>query len=158
MFGLEQSIAEWRRQMQAAGIKMPVPLEELESHLREDITQQIRSGLSAQQAFEIAVQRIGQPGVLKSEFQKAKALAIERIITIAVGTAALLEGLAVACLPVTQGRHEGTMAKEEIMLFVILFVLGMAQLALGMILVFDGSGIGFLASKRKARPRAAGVF
>ena len=60
MFNLEQSIAEWRQQMLAAGIKTPVPLEELESHLREDITQQIQSGLSAQQAFGIAMGRIGQ--------------------------------------------------------------------------------------------------
>jgi hypothetical protein len=29
MFKLEQSIMEWRRQMLAAGIKAPVPLEEL---------------------------------------------------------------------------------------------------------------------------------
>ena len=42
MFNLEQSIADWRRQMLAAGIKMPVPLEELESHLREDIAQQMQ--------------------------------------------------------------------------------------------------------------------
>jgi len=31
MFNLEQSIADWRRQMIAGGIKTPVPLEELES-------------------------------------------------------------------------------------------------------------------------------
>ena len=37
MFGLEQAIADWRQQMLAAGIKTPVPLEELEIHLREDI-------------------------------------------------------------------------------------------------------------------------
>ena len=34
---LESLIANWRREMLAAGIKTPVPLEELESHLREDI-------------------------------------------------------------------------------------------------------------------------
>jgi hypothetical protein len=39
MFDLEQSIATWRRQMLDAGIKAPVPLEELESHLRDDIEQ-----------------------------------------------------------------------------------------------------------------------
>ena len=44
MFDLEQSIAEWRRQMLAAGIKTPVPLEELEIHLREEIEQQMKSG------------------------------------------------------------------------------------------------------------------
>ena len=37
MSDLEQSIAEWRKQMLAAGIETPVPLEELEIHLREDI-------------------------------------------------------------------------------------------------------------------------
>src|SRR5271157_5070374 len=59
MFNLEQSISEWRRQMLAVGIKTPVPLEELESHLRDEIEQQMRSGLNAQQAIEI-----------KSEFKK----------------------------------------------------------------------------------------
>ena len=37
MFDLEQSISEWRRQMLAARIPTPVPLEELEIHLREEI-------------------------------------------------------------------------------------------------------------------------
>ena len=37
MFDLEQAIAEWRKQMLAAGIKAPVPLDELESHLREEV-------------------------------------------------------------------------------------------------------------------------
>ena len=43
MFDLEQSIADLRRQMLAAGIKTPVPLEELEIHLREEIEQQSKS-------------------------------------------------------------------------------------------------------------------
>ena len=42
MFDLEKSIAEWRKQMLSAGIKTPVPLEELEIHLREEIEQQIK--------------------------------------------------------------------------------------------------------------------
>ena len=33
---LEQSIGEWRKQMIAAGIQSPVPLDELESHLRDE--------------------------------------------------------------------------------------------------------------------------
>jgi|SRR5437867_1623996 len=32
---LEKAIAEWRRQMLAAGVKTPVPLDELGSHLRD---------------------------------------------------------------------------------------------------------------------------
>ena len=70
MFDLEKSIAEWRRQMLAAGIKTPVPLEELEIHLREEIEQQMKSGLNEQQAFNSAVQKIGQGETLNSEFGK----------------------------------------------------------------------------------------
>ena len=70
MFDLEQSIVEWRRQMLAAGIKNPVPLEELESHLREDVERQIRGGTEAAQAFQRAVQRIGQGDGLQREFEK----------------------------------------------------------------------------------------
>lgn len=70
MFDLDQAIAEWRKQMLAAGIQSPVPLDELEMHLRDEIERQTQSGLSAQLAFESAVQRIGQAKTLKSEFAK----------------------------------------------------------------------------------------
>jgi hypothetical protein len=73
MFNLEQAIADWREQMLAAGIKTPVPLEELESHLRDEIERQVKSGLSAQQAFGIAARTIGQVPELKREFQKVEA-------------------------------------------------------------------------------------
>jgi hypothetical protein len=72
MFNLEQSIAEWRRQMLAAGIKTPVPLEELESHLREEIEWQMESGLAEQKAFEISVPQIGQPQALSHECALAR--------------------------------------------------------------------------------------
>ena len=70
MFNLEQAVIEWRQQMLAAGIKTPVPLEELEIHLREEIEQQSKTGLDERQAFEIAVQQIGPREVLRSEFSK----------------------------------------------------------------------------------------
>jgi hypothetical protein len=70
MFNLEQAIAEWRRQMLAAGIKAPVPLEELESHLREDFDAQIRAGAAPERAFEIAAGRLGLPAALRQEFRK----------------------------------------------------------------------------------------
>jgi len=84
MFDLEQSIAEWRQQMLAAGIKTPVPLEELESHLREEIEQQMKSGLSAQPAFGIAVGKMGQALELKREFKKTGApMEMQKIIKLA---------------------------------------------------------------------------
>lgn len=70
MFDLEKAISDWRRRMLAAGIETPVPLDELESHLREEIERQLKLGLNEQIAFEISVRRVGQPEMLKGEFKK----------------------------------------------------------------------------------------
>ena len=70
MFNLEQSIANWRRQMLAAGIQTPVPLEELEIHLREDIAQQMKTGSNQQDAFTSAVQKLGSAHTVQTEFMK----------------------------------------------------------------------------------------
>ena len=70
MFDLEQSIADWREQMLAAGIQTPAPLEELENHLREEIEWQLRSGESGPIAFAAAVRQIGGSAALKPEFAK----------------------------------------------------------------------------------------
>ena len=70
MFNLEQSIADWRKQMLASGIKSPVPLEELESHLREEIERRVKSGMDARDAFGSAFKTIGWPGQIGREFNK----------------------------------------------------------------------------------------
>ena len=58
--------------MLAAGIKTPVPLEELEIHLREEIEQQMKAGLNGQKAFEISTRQTGEPQSLKIEFKKSE--------------------------------------------------------------------------------------
>jgi Clp amino terminal domain, pathogenicity island component len=70
MFNLEQSISEWRLQMQSVGVKNPDIVDELESHLREDLARRMQSGQSEEQAFEGAVQGVGQANLLKHEFAK----------------------------------------------------------------------------------------
>jgi hypothetical protein len=72
MFDIEKAIAKWRGRMIAGGIKAPVPLDELESHLRDDIDRQVRTGVVEALAFAAAVQRIGQPAPLKLEFVKTR--------------------------------------------------------------------------------------
>jgi hypothetical protein len=72
MFSLKKSIAEWRQQMLAAGIKTPVPLEELEIHLREEIERQMKSGLSEQEICDSAAQKIGQAHMIQNEFKKVE--------------------------------------------------------------------------------------
>jgi hypothetical protein len=70
MFSLEHAISEWRRQLAAGGIDSPEVLDELESHLREAVQEQMRSGLSPQQAFNAALQRFGQRDALQTEFER----------------------------------------------------------------------------------------
>jgi hypothetical protein len=72
MFDLEKSFANWRWQMLAAGIKAPELVEELESHLREEVELQLRTDADVEQAFATAVQRLGEPGELNREFGKAR--------------------------------------------------------------------------------------
>jgi hypothetical protein len=100
MFDLDQAIAEWRRQMLAAGIKSPVPLEELESHLRDHVEQQVRLGIDPQQAFNTAARQIGYANELKSEFKKtcgtgwnARSLWFPGIIGLAITVILNLVGL-----------------------------------------------------------------
>jgi hypothetical protein len=95
MFDLEQSIAEWRRQMLAAGIKTPVPLEELENHLREEIERQTKSGLNEQKAFESSIRQIGPPKVLKREFKKSDRTFMKKLMIILLGIFGILFGPAV---------------------------------------------------------------
>lgn len=71
MFNTEKAISEWRQQMLHGGIKTPVPMDELENHLREEIERQVKSGANEESAFESAAQKIGAAEPLKSEFEKA---------------------------------------------------------------------------------------
>jgi hypothetical protein len=96
MFDLEQSIAEWRKQMLAAGIPSPAPLEELENHLREDIGRLMKSGANPSQAFEIAAKNVGPGPALKREFKKTGEPLGARLVKLAglaCGTFALLFSL-----------------------------------------------------------------
>ena len=73
MFDLEEQIKVWRQQMLAAGIKSPVPLDELEIHLRERIGC-LKPDLCEEDAFHTAARELGNAKVLKREFSKGKVL------------------------------------------------------------------------------------
>jgi hypothetical protein len=71
MFNLESAIEDWRRRMTAGGIKSAATLDELESHLRDDVEAQLKSGQAAEACFDAAVQRLGRPEALRREFAEA---------------------------------------------------------------------------------------
>ena len=120
MFDLEKSIAKWRGQMLAAGIQTPVPLEELEIHLREEIDQLTRSGFNGPQAFEISIQRVGQSGVLGGEFQKIERISMKR--TFKIITAFLL-GVALQLPGSLQLRDDLVMADGRLGLWLLGFIM-----------------------------------
>jgi hypothetical protein len=70
MFNLDEAITEWRRQMAADGNKNATILDELESHLREDICARLEAGDSETRAFVKAFASIGNPSVVRKEFNK----------------------------------------------------------------------------------------
>lgn len=89
IFDLEQSIAQWRRQMLTARIELST-LTELESHLREEIGNQIKSGQSPQTALETAIKSMGRGVELKKEFKKAGApLAVRMVKLMSIGCGAI---------------------------------------------------------------------
>jgi len=120
---LEENISDWRRQMLAAGIKTPVPLEELESHLRDEIERQIKSGLSAQAAFEISIRQIGQPKTLNNEFKKSERTFMKRTLIILLGILAVLFGPAVFLPALAKHNHQGVSGSEVIVPMVVGFVI-----------------------------------
>jgi hypothetical protein len=99
MFELEKAFSNWREQILAAGIKSPVPLEELESHLRDEIERQMNLGASSQSAYEMAVKTIGHGDELKKEFKKAgEPLAVPLVKLMSIGCWTVSFMLSLWCL------------------------------------------------------------
>jgi hypothetical protein len=134
MFDLEGSIAEWRRQMLAAGIKSPVPLEELEGHLREEIERQLKSVPDGQRAFVTAVQRIGQANVLGKEFEKVERTLMKRIMIIVLGLFGILIGPGIILPALAKHRELGVWNSDIVMPVVwgaLVLLAGLAATAYG---------------------------
>ncbi len=112
MFNLESAIAEWRRQMLSNGIKAPVPLDELESHLRE----QLANRCVDQKIFNTAVGELGNAHLLRSEFKKVNRNNMKRKITIAVAVFAVLFGSSIIMPALAQHNHRnaGIWATDEV--------------------------------------------
>jgi hypothetical protein len=148
MFNLEQSITKWRQEMLANGIASPVPLEELESHLREDIERQIEAGTSEETAFETTVARIGRGEQLKTEFARAggwlnwfgndKTTRVNRIFGVLWFLSSLHGFANISRVLVTPGLAPSSLAR-----YVLLVGLGFLSIGiLGGIRLFQGTRTG----------------
>lgn len=126
MFDLEKSIAEWRQQMIIAGIQAPVPLEELEIHLCEEIERLKKSGVDERTAFENAALQTGGPQSLKNEFNKIETSFMK---TIFKWVTVLLIGITAQLPGSLQLRDQLAMSNKWLGLWLIGLVLQMWSLA-----------------------------
>jgi len=131
MFDLDSSIEQWRRQMMAAGVKNPELIDELESHLRDDVEHRMSEGAGAAQAFEEAARRLG-PGIdLHREFQNAKLndpnLMKQKLRYFLAITAALAIGVGLILPEIAKWRAQEPLAASNVTLCLV----GMVIVAFG---------------------------
>ncbi|HQU72263.1 MAG TPA: permease prefix domain 1-containing protein [Calditrichia bacterium] len=70
MFNLNRQILKWRIGLMVRGAFEKSDLDELESHLRDDIDALKRIGCSEEEAFHKAAQRLGDARFLRQEYLK----------------------------------------------------------------------------------------
>jgi len=139
MFNLERAVSAWRKQMRAGGIQVPEVLDELESHLREEVERQMRAGTGAVEAFQAAFQRMGPVTALKTEFEKDDERKImKKNLIIGVGIWGVLVGMALVLPAVAQYRQTGAMSHDEPWLFLI-----------GVLLTLGGAGAAWTGAKQQ---------
>jgi hypothetical protein len=74
-FDLNTAIRRWQQDLGASPAFCADNLEELASHLRASVLKLKAGGLSEEEAFLIAAQRLGKPGQLEQEFAKVNSFA-----------------------------------------------------------------------------------
>jgi hypothetical protein len=78
MFTVEQAVENWKNDLRQKQTVMESDIEELESHLRDEMERLAPLGLTEEEAFVIATRRIGDTTQMASEFAKVNTAAIWR--------------------------------------------------------------------------------
>ncbi|MBM4104382.1 MAG: hypothetical protein FJ263_10130 [Planctomycetes bacterium] len=76
MFTVEQAVENWKNDLRQKQTLMESDIEELESHLQEEMERLTTLGLSEEESFLIGVRRIGDTTQMASEFAKVNTAAI----------------------------------------------------------------------------------
>ena len=104
MYNLETAIKAWRQDLQKSGVD-PDSIEEIESHLRDSIDDQVASGSTVEEAFHTAVSQIGGTRDLAREFRKIDDLPLADKISLT--TLGILALFATVGLFSTMGMNRG---------------------------------------------------
>lgn len=70
MFDLESRIANWSKRLRQRGTLRDNDIEELEQHVRDATAERIAAGLTEEEAFWVAIGRVGEARDLAAEFGK----------------------------------------------------------------------------------------
>ena len=70
MFHLENAISTWKRNLSLHKALLPEDVEELERHIRDHVATYVARGMSEQDAYRSAMERIGDLGGLEEEYRK----------------------------------------------------------------------------------------
>lgn len=100
---LDEMIAKWRSSLQLDS----EALDELESHLRDEVQRLIAGGVNEAMAFEVAVVKLGTKEVIAAEYGKVERT--PRVVKVALGTwvAVMIVATAFLSLRVMSGRVTG---------------------------------------------------
>lgn len=108
MLNLDKAITDWRNQLIASRVTTAEVLDELESHLREDVRAQVRAGVNIENAFDIARERLGRGDALKTEFKKVESRSaplMRLICLIFVGLILWMSGYTFVSLEMNSGEQ-----------------------------------------------------
>jgi hypothetical protein len=102
---LEEQIAQWREYLRRRQAFQSPDIEELEGHLRDQLTALTEAGLSGEEAFLVAVKRMGSLDALSREFARENSDRLWKQLVIAgdadtSGNTAPTETLVVLCFAV----------------------------------------------------------
>ena len=86
-FNLNRALQNWRDELSQSPVFGGENMDELESHLRDSVALLQTTGLSAEEAFTIAVRRIGKEDSLENEYGKinAQAVWVDRLFWMLIG-------------------------------------------------------------------------
>lgn len=123
MFNLDEAIGQWRVNMACGGACSKSDLDELESHVRDQVDHLLSANLSHEEALSVALHRIGNPDALRAEYAKVNSAGLwqERLLWMLVGIlgywliGAMASGMSAVCTlgGILVGVHGGTLGAVQ---------------------------------------------
>ena len=109
----ETQIAQWRAHLLRSGAVNPADVEELESHLREQMAALVDAGLAVEEAFLVAVKRMGNIDAVSREFARVHSERLWKQL-VAEPAGGGEQGTRVVRPPVRQRRQRGVLRAQRL--------------------------------------------